>query len=196
MIVSEKYANLEEFVLQWFRSHEFERFTTQQLQVALKCDYHKATGKIFGDPARTARKLHELGRLQRNPRGKIQNFWYDSKLDNVEQTEVFTEEEITAILERDGYQCAVCKKGPANSVKVSVGYAVSVKRGGKLDVLNGRTLCPRHKFILETAQDSEVSAANFRKLRKEFPQIGKISVKGMKFWEEFLDLLTRYDIPY
>ena len=71
---------------------------------------------------------------------------------------------------------------------------MSVKRGGKLDIANGRVLCPRHKFILETAQDSEVSAVNFRKLRKEFPQIGKTSARGMKFWEEFADLLARYDI--
>jgi len=183
-----------EFVMEWFRTHELEKFTNRQLETALRRDYKKATGKVFGDPTRTARKLHELGRVQRSPKGRTQYFWFDSKLDNVGETEVFTEDEKTAILEKYDYQCAVCNKGASDGVKVTVGYAVSVKRGGKLDIANGRVLCPRHKFILETAQDSEVSAVNFRKLRKEFPQIGKTSARGMKFWEEFADLLARYDI--
>ena len=183
-----------EFVIEWFRAHELEKFTNRQLETELRRDYKKATGKVFGDPTRTARKLHELGRVQRSPKGRIQYFWYDLKLDNVGEIEVFTEDEKTAILEKYDYQCAVCNKGAADGVKVTVGYAISVKRGGKLDVANGRVLCPRHKFILETAQDSEASAVNFRKLRKEFPQIGKTSARGMKFWEEFADLLARYDI--
>ena len=191
--MAEKYPKLE-FVMQWFLSHEPERFTNRQLETALRRDYKKVTGKVFGDPTRTARKLHELGRVQRSPKGKLQYFWYDSKLDNVAEVELFTEEEKIIILEKYDYQCAVCNKGVADGLKVTVGYAVSVKRGGKLDIANGRVLCPRHKFILETAQDSEVSAANFRKLRKDFPQIGKTSARGMKFWEEFLDLLIRHGI--
>ena len=183
-----------EFVLEWFGSHELKKFTNRQLEMELRRDYKKATGNVFGDPTRTARKLHELGRLQRSPKGKLQYFWYDSKLDNVADVEVFTEEEKIIILEKYDYQCAICNKGVADGVKVTVGYAVSVKRGGKLDIANGRVLCPRHKFILETAQDSEVSAANFRKLRKDFPQIGKTSARGMKFWEEFLDLMIRHGI--
>lgn len=188
-----KFPKLE-FVLEWFRSHELEKFTNRQLEMALRRDYKKVTGKVFGDPTRTARKLHELGRLQRSPKGKLQYFWYDSKLDNVAEVELFTEEEKIIILEKYDYRCAVCNKGVADGLKVTVGYAVSVKRGGKLDIANGRVLCPRHRFILETAQDSEVSASNFRKLRKDFPQIGKTSSRGMKFWEEFADLLARYDI--
>ena len=191
--MSEKYPKLE-FVMEWFQSHEREEFTNRQLETALRRDYKKATGKVFGDPTRTARKLHELGRVQRSPKGHSQHFWYDSQLDFIGEVEVFTEEEVTSILEKYNYKCAVCKKSPADGVKVTVGYAVSVKRGGKLDITNGRVLCPRHKFILETAQDSEVSASNFRKMRKEFPQIGSSSARGMKFWEEFFDLMERYNV--
>ena len=107
---------------------------------------------------------------------------------------MFTEEEITELLEKYDYRCSVCQRGAGDGVKVTVGYAVSVKRGGKLDIANGRVLCPRHKFILETAQDSETSASNFRRLKKKLPLIGKTSAKGLKFWEEFFDLLERYEI--
>lgn len=183
-----------DFVVQWFKEHELEKFTNRQLETELRREYKKATGTTFGDPTRTARKLHELGRVQRSPKGRLQYFWYDSKLDTVGEIEEFTEDERAAILEKYDYRCAVCNKGATDGIKVTVGYAISVKRGGKLDVENGRALCPKHKFILETAQDSEVSAANFRKLRKEFPQIGKTSARGMKFWEEFTELLERYNI--
>ena len=191
--MAEKYPKLE-FVIEWFRSHELEKFTNRQLESALRRDYKKVTGKAFGDPTRTARKLHQLGRVQRSPKGRIQHFWYDSKLDNVGELEVFTNDEITTLLEKYDYKCAVCNKGAADGVKVTVGYAVSVKRGGKLDIANGRVLCPRHKFILETAQDSELSAVNFRTMRKNFPQLGNTSARGMKFWEEFFDLMERYNI--
>ena len=191
--MAEKYPKLE-FVMKWFHNHELEKFTNRQLEAELRRDYKKVTGEIFGDPTRTARKLHELGRVQRSQKGPLQYFWYDSKLDSNGEIEVFTDAEITEILEKYKYQCAVCNRGATDGVKVTVGYAVSVKRGGKLDVENGRVLCPRHRFILETAQDSEVSASNFRKIRNEFPQIGKTSAKGMKFWEDFVDLLERYGI--
>ena len=191
--MTEKHSKTE-FVIEWFHNHELEKFTNRQLETALRRDYKEATGKVFADPTRTARKLHELGRVQRTSRGPTQYFWYDAKLETSDEIEVFTESEITEIMEKYKYQCAVCHRGPADGVRVTVGYAVSVKRGGKLDVENGRVLCPRHKFILETAQDSEVSASNFRKIRKEFPQVGKTSAKEMKFWEDFTDLLERYDI--
>ncbi len=187
-------ANLEEFVLDWFRAHELEKFTNLQLETALRRDYKVATGKTFGDPTRTARKLHEIGRLQRSPKGRTQHFWYDSNLDLPSEIEMFTEEELTELLEKYDYRCSVCQKGAGDGVKVSVGYAVSVKRGGKLDIANGRVLCPRHRFILETAQDSETSASNFRRLKKKLPVIGKTSAKGLKFWEELFDLLERYKI--
>ena len=191
--MAEKYPK-SEFVIKWFREHELERFTNRQLEASLRSDYEKVSGLTFADPTRTARKLHELGRVQRSQKGPLQYFWYDSRLDNNGEMEAFTEAEITAILEKYDYQCSVCNRGAADGVKVTVGYAISVKRGGKLDVENGRVLCPRHRFILETAQDSEVSASNFRKIRNEFPQIGKTSAKGMKFWEDFADLLERYGI--
>jgi len=191
--VGENYPKLE-FVLEWFQRHELEKFTNRELEVELRIEYRNTTGRAFADPTRTARKLHEIGRVQRSPKGREQHFWYDPDLDKTETIEVFTEDEKTAVLEKYEYKCAVCKRGATDGVKVTVGYAVSVRRGGQLDVANGRVLCPRHKYIMETAQDSEVSASNFRKLRKDFPQIGKTSARGMQFWEEFFDLLVKYNI--
>lgn len=191
--MSDNYPKME-FVLEWFQKHEMVKYTNRELEIELRLEYRNSTGKTFADPTRTARKLHEIGRVQRSPKGREQHFWYDSNLDKIETTEVFTEEEKVAILEKYEFRCAVCKRGPTDGVKVAVGYAVSVKRGGQLDVANGRVFCPRHRFIMETAQDSEVSAANFRKLRKEFPQIGKTSSRGMQFWEDFIDLLEKYNI--
>jgi len=178
----------------WFKSRPREQFTNRELENALRSDYLKLTGIVFGDPTRTARKLYEMGRIQRSPKGTEQHFWFDPELDSAAAAEEFNEKEIQLILERDGYSCAICKKGARDGISVSVGYAMSTKRGGKLDVANGRVLCPRHKFILETAQDSEDSGANFRKLRKLLPEIGNSSAKGIKFWEDFFDLLLKYGI--
>jgi hypothetical protein len=184
----------EEFVLNWFKNHELEKFTNQELEVALRRDYESETGKTFADPTRTARKLHELGRLQRTPKGRTQYFWYESILDKPITDSVFTEEETSALLETYDFKCSVCKKGASDGIRTTVGYAISLERGGKRDVSNGRVLCPRHRFILETSQNSDTSALNFRRLRKKLPQIGKASAKELKFWEDFYDLLERYGI--
>jgi hypothetical protein len=184
----------EEFVLNWFKNHELEKFTNQELEVALRRDYESETGKTFADPTRTARKLHELGRLQRTPKGRTQYFWYESILDKPVTDSVFTEEETSALLETYDFKCSVCKKGASDGIRTTVGYAISLERGGKRDVSNGRVLCPRHRFILETSQNSDTSALNFRRLRKKLPQIGKASAKELKFWEDFYDLLERYGI--
>ena len=184
----------EEYVLNWFKNHELEKFTNQELEVALRRDYESETGRTFADPTRTARKLHELGRLQRTPKGRTQYFWYESVLDIPVTNSVFTEEETSALLETYDFKCSVCKKGASDGIRTTVGYAISVERGGKRDISNGRVLCPRHRFILETSQNSETSALNFRRLRKKLPQIGKASAKELKFWEDFYDLLEQYGI--
>ena len=183
--------NQVDFAFEWFRRQPNREFTPEEIRELLPAAFLSECNKKFNDPNRAARTLVQAGKLQRTQKGPEQRFWYDPSLDV--QSEEFSEAEKTAILERDEFRCRICGKGPADGTPVYVGYAKSVRRGGKLDVENGRTLCRVHRWILETAQDSPESAANFRRLREKLPQIGQSS-KATNFWNEFVDLLKKYGV--
>lgn len=183
--------NQVNFAFEWFRMHPLEVFTPDEIRDLLAAAYLEEYGKKFSDPNRAARRLVQAGRLQRTDKGPEQTFWYDPDLDL--QPEEFTEDEKSRILERDEFRCRICGKGPAEGAPVYVGYAKSIRRGGKLDVENGRTLCSIHRWVLETAQDSPESAANFRRLREKLPQIGDSS-RATGFWNEFVELLKKYGV--
>jgi hypothetical protein len=183
--------NQVDFAYEWFRRQPNIEFTTEEIRELLPAAFQIEYGKKFNDPNRAARNLVQAGRIQRTQKGPEQKFWYDPDLEI--QPEEFTDAEKTAIFERDEFKCRICGRGPAEGTPVFVGYAKSIRRGGKLDVDNGRTLCRVHRWILETAQDSPESAANFRRLREKLPQIGESS-KAANFWNEFVELLKKYGV--
>ena len=183
--------NQVEFAFEWFRRHPHREFTPEEIRDLLPAAFLSEHGKKFNDPNRAARNLVQAGRVQRTRKGPEQRFWYNPELDI--QPEEFTEEEKSQILERDEFRCRICGKGPVDGASVYVSYAKSIRRGGKLDVENGRTLCGVHRWILETAQDSPESAANFRRLREKLPQIGQ-SPRATNFWNEFVELLRKYGV--
>ena len=181
------------FALDWFKQFPMRKFSNEEIRNLLPTAYLKSTRNKknkFQDPCRSARKLVANGRIQKFPTTKARYYWYDPKLENL--PEEFDDDEKTAILERDGLRCVVCGRGVADGVKVSVGYAMSTRRGGVLDIKNGRTLCPIHRWTLETAQDSDEGQRNWRKLRSKLPKMGE--PRAQKFWKEFLELLKKYGI--
>jgi hypothetical protein len=180
-----------DFALQWFQRQPHKKFTPAEIREFLAADFLAEHGKTFSDPNRAARTLVQAGRLQRSQKGMEQSFWYDPSLDT--EPEEFTSDEKTQIFERDSFRCRICGRGPVDNTPIFVGYAKSINRGGKLDVDNGRTLCGVHRWVLETAQDSAESAVNFRRLRARLPRIGE-SPRATNFWNEFLELLKRYEI--
>jgi hypothetical protein len=179
-----------DFLLEFLRKHPGRKFTPEQLRHKMEEAHLRKFGEPFNDVNKAARTLARRGQIQREPANKAKFYWYDPNLEST--VEEFDEDEKREILERDGFACAVCKLGPADGVQVSVGYALSTRRGGKLDVKNGRTLCAMHRWTLETAQESDEAQRNWRKLRKKLPVIG--SPQSQSFWNEFVQLLKKYGI--
>lgn len=179
-----------DFLFEFLREHPGQKFTPEQLRHKIEKAHLRQFGEPFNDVNKAARTLARRGQIQREPKNKAKFYWYDPKLE--ETVEEFDEEEIREILERDGFVCSICKLGPADGVQVSVGYALSTRRGGKLDVRNGRTLCTIHRWTLETAQDSDEAQRNWRKLRRKLPMIGM--PQSQNFWSDFVQLLKKYGI--
>ena len=185
-----KLTGKDRFALDWLKQFPMSKFSNEEIRELLPMEYLKKTGKKFQDPTRAVRELAAQGRVQKFPSNKARHYWYDPKLEVL--PEEFNDDEKRAILERDGLRCVVCGKGVAEGIKVSVGYAMSTRRGGVLDIKNGRTLCPIHRWTLETAQDSDEAQKNWRKLRKNLPEVG--DPRAQKFWNEFVELLNKYGV--
>jgi len=185
-----KLSKSSEFALEWFKEHPDQQFTNEEIKKLLPEAFFVKTGKKLQDPTRSVRELAELRRIQKYPEGKARFYWYDPKLELL--PEEFDDEERRQILERDGFRCVVCGKGSADGVKVTIGYALSTRRGGKLDIGNGRALCPIHRWTLETAQDSDEAKQNWRKLRTLLPEVG--APRAQTFWNDFVELLKKYGI--
>jgi len=179
-----------EFALEWFKESPRRKFTNEEIKELLPKAYLIKTGKKLQDPTRSARELAEAGRIQKQPAVKARHYWYDPQLEVL--PEEFDDEEKRKILERDNFRCVVCGKGVVDGAKVTVGYAMSTRRGGKLNTENGRTLCPLHRWTLETAQVSDEAQRNWRKLRKKLPEVG--APQAQNFWNELVQLLRKYGI--
>ncbi len=183
--------NQNEFARDWFYKHQNQIFSAHDLRESLTAEYRAATGQEFGDPGKMIRQLCKDNFLQRVRRGF---FKYDPDKESRELIELFTDEDKAAIFERDGFRCAVCRRGTDEGVEVSVCYAKSPARGGKLDIENGRIFCSRHRFISETAQDSSSQVRNLRRLVSLFPMNDRSGARAQIFWEELVDLIGTYGV--
>ncbi len=107
------------------------------------------------DPWRVIRRLHQQGWLI-----KVRNGVYRYDPQAAEQTELkdFTPEQKRVILERDGYRCVICGKGPNDGVTLHVDHIKPRYLGGKSEISNGQTLC---------------SPCNLRKKRYKQTETGK-----------------------
>ena len=88
----------------------------------------------------------------------------------------------------------ICKRDAKDGVLLSVGLAKSLLRGGQISISNGRTFCPRHKFISEIGQSSHSRSNQIRHLNALLPSNDKANARSQSFWEDFIDLLCKYGV--
>jgi len=180
-----------DFTREWFQSRANQVFTSRELRERLTADYESLTGKIFGDPEKMVRDLFKLKFIERPSEGR---YVFQSDHDLHKGKVDFSEKERIEIFERDSFQCVICKRGSQDGIFLSVGFAKSLLRGGLPTVENGRTFCPRHKFISEVGQSSHSRSARLRHINALFPSSDKVSARGQVFWEELIDLLCKHGV--
>jgi hypothetical protein len=180
-----------DFTRDWFEKRPNQVFTSRQLREMLTADYESLTGKVFGDPEKMVRDLFKARFLERPSEG---HYVYRTTGAKGKNKTGFTQKETMEILERDDFLCVICKRGAKDGVLLSVGFAKSLLRGGQLSIANGRTFCPRHKFISEIGQSSNSRTSHIRHLNAVLPSSDKANARSQSFWEEFIDLLSKYGV--
>lgn len=152
-------------------------------------EFLKRTGKIFRDPDRGIRKLHQNGYLIKVAKGVYR---YDPKLVKMRELEDFSAAVKKAIFERDGYKCVVCGKGAKEGVEIHADHIKPKDLGGRATLENGQTLCSQHNFLKKNFKQTETGKKLFIRLYDLAKSEDNQPL--LKFCTEILEVFEKNDI--
>ena len=124
-------------------------------------EYNRRTGKVFRDPDRAIRKLHQNRLLIKVAKGVYR---YEPSKVIRKELEDFTDEQKKIILKRDGYKCVICGKGVGDGIELQVDHIKPKDLGGKATIDNGQTLCAPHNFLKKNFRQTETGKKMFIRL--------------------------------
>ncbi|MDW8299558.1 MAG: HNH endonuclease signature motif containing protein [Anaerolineae bacterium] len=153
-------------------------------------EYERLTGgRVFRDPDRAIRKLHQEGFLIKVSKGVYR---YDPELAHQRQLEDFTPEVREQIFARDGYRCVICGLGRAEGVEIHADHIKPKDRGGQATLENGQTLCSRHNFLKKNYSQTESGKRFFIRLYRVARAIGDQHM--IEFCRQILATYDRFGI--
>jgi len=126
-------------------------------------EYKKRTGKVFADPDRGIRKLHQNGFLIKEKKGVYR---YDPDFVRQRELEDFTPIVKKQIFERDNYRCVICGKGKAEGMEIQADHILPKDKEGRAVLENGQTLCSKHNFLKKNFNQTEFAKKVFIGLYK------------------------------
>jgi hypothetical protein len=124
-------------------------------------EYRKRTGRVFRDPDRMIRQLHQNGFLIKVATGVYR---YDPSAVRQRSLEDFTEKQKAEMLARDHYRCVICGRGEAEGMTLHVDHIKPKDKGGEAIVENGQTLCSEHNFRKKNYDQTESGKKMFIRL--------------------------------
>ena len=152
-------------------------------------EFQKRTGKVFRDPDRGIRKLHQNGYLIKVAKGIYR---YDPDLVQKRELEDFTPAQKEEIFKKDNYRCVVCGKSRADGVEIQADHIKPKELDGKAEIENGQTLCAQHNFQKKYYKQTETGKRMFIRL---YELTKKNKDKALiKFCEEVLKVYEKNNI--
>lgn len=139
-------------VLEFFQKNPKRNIQHPEIVDWATTEYQKRTGKIFRDPDRQIRQLHQKGLLVKVDKGVYK---YDPDLVKVRELEEFTAIQKQQILERDEFRCVICGKGKRDGVELQIDHIKPKDKGGKATIANGQTLCAMHNIRKKNYKQTE-----------------------------------------
>jgi len=152
-------------------------------------EYKKRTGKVFADPDRGIRKLHQNGFLIKEAKGIYR---YDPDFVKKRDLEDFKPEVKKQIFERDNYRCVVCGKGRAEGMEIQADHILPKDKGGRATLENGQTLCSNHNFLKKNFNQTEFAKRIFIKLYRASKSGNNKEM--IEFSSEVLRVFEKYGI--
>jgi predicted restriction endonuclease len=152
-------------------------------------EYKRKTGKVFRDPDRGIRKLHQEGFLIKVKKGI---YCYDSKLAKQKDLKNFSPALKRKIFARDNFRCVVCGLGPKDGVELHADHIKPKDLGGKVALANGQTLCSKHNFLKKNFRQTETGKRLFIRLYKLAKK--EKNKKLINFCKDILKIFEKHNI--
>lgn len=152
-------------------------------------EYRNRTGKVFRDPDRGIRKLHQNGYLVKVAKGIYR---YDPDMVKERDLEDFNPAVKEAIFKRDGYKCVVCRRGREEGEELHADHIKPKDKGGRPTLENGQTLCGQHNYLKKNYNQTETGKRFFIRLYESAKNAGDEEL--VKFCTEVLEVYDRNNI--
>lgn len=148
-------------------------------------EYKQRTGKVFRDPDRGIRKLHQQGFLIKISKGVYR---YDPAQATDKSIKLFSAKQKQIIFKRDNYKCVVCGLGLKSGVELHADHIKPLDLGGRSIISNGQTLCSQHNMLKKNLNQTETGKKMFIHLYELAKRENNISLQSF-----CADVLKIYD---
>ena len=174
-----------ELIFSYYRDRPREAIPHAEVVDWATAEWQRRTGKVFRDPDRSIRKLHQEGKLLKLSKGV---YAFDPDLSRTRQLEDFDARQKELIMQRDAHRCVVCGAGQADGVELQVDHIKPKDKGGRATIDNGQTLCAMHNFRKKNLGQTETGKKMFLRLLNLAQQEG-----DQKLCEFITDVLLTYE---
>lgn len=142
----------KDLIMEFYKKNPNRDIKDPEIVDWVATEYRKRTGKVFRDPDRQIRQLHQNGYLIKVNTGVYR---YDPKAVSQRHLDGFTTLQKEIIFKRDSYQCVQCGMGVKEGTILHIDHIVPRDLGGKSTMDNGQTLCSRCNFLKKNLKQTE-----------------------------------------
>lgn len=178
-----------ELIVEFYKKNPERNIAHPEVVDWVMAEYKLRTGKVFRDPDRAVRQLHQQGFLQKITKGVYR---YDPDFVRKRELHDFTQAQKAQIFKRDNYKCVMCGKGRQDGVEIHVDHIKAKEFGGKNTIENGQTLCAQHNFQKKTYKQTETGKKMFIRLHELAKK--EEDKKLLSFCEDVLRTFEKHDI--
>lgn len=183
------YSQLD-LIMEFFKNNPKRNIAHPEVVDWVTNEWQKRTGKVFRDPDRGVRSLHQRGYLQKIAKGVYR---YEPDFVNLrEDLEDFTSTLKKQILQRDNYQCVICGMGKKEGVELHIDHIKPKDLGGKATLENGQTLCSKHNFLKKNLKQTETGKKMFIRMLETAKNAGENEL--ISFLEDILKVYEKHNI--
>lgn len=178
-----------ELLLSYFKNNPDRDIAHPEVVDWATREWQKIKGKVFRDPDRGIRSLHQKGYLIKVDNGVYR---YDPNFILRKDLEDFAPELKKQILKRDEYRCVICGMGKQEGVKLHVDHIRPKDLGGKATIENGQTLCSKHNFLKKNLKQTETGKKMFLRMLESAKKERQEDL--IDFLEDVLGMYEKHDI--
>ena len=150
-----------ELLMEFFKKNPNKDVPHPEVVDWVTAEYLKRTGKVFRDPDRGIRKLHQTGYLQKIKKGVYR---YSPDYVKTRELDDFSPSVREAIFKKDNYKCVLCGRGRNEGFELHADHVKSKDFGGEATLENGQTLCSQHNFLKKNFKQTETGKRFFIRL--------------------------------